>query len=671
MNDLTWIDPTLLLTAQKNPFPIKQTLNTFFEKFETPLKWINSSEKNVKVNNSSSEFGYILYWINQKLIWQYEEYRVIIINYILANTLNHSLSNIPLLLGLLSNEEINKIKSVDSGISISKIGAMCILLNKPLKDFTDSEIESFTLYDNFFQGNNFSKKRLYSLRVALGYSNKIVSRNSRQTNWDLLCSNERYGSIFKEYKNILIASNAKKKYLSTTSLALTKLLNFMKTENLKSFEFFNATIFESLIDYISTEVSPQSATVLIPKIKHFFLVNIGENMFPKEFDFCDTFWSAFTRKMKQLNKEQDGHAFSDVDLPQKIINVLIKFTPNDEIEYICKEFWLIIATCPVRFSYLKTLDAKTALQRMPNNPNAYGLYSPFRDKAGNRYGQFPLMDKIGLNAVKRLQERAESLKLQPLYNKEVDATFVHLFQLTTSPWILSDSAIRYFYNHIIMKQIKLDYPNDAELRASAHSFRHFLITHVAMKTGDETVCQTAAGHRDVKMTRTYLRSKASKNSLLLRVIDKYEKQEITGMFYLKLVALLTSDNAETEHILFSVSNEMRVDNFFQKYGKKTNIGYCFSNKECSTWNACWGCNNFIMTKNEITEAIKILCYQIVTLKSLTSCIDFSYEIPSIKNKLKLISLIIKRLTELGLSEEQINIMTGNYFNNIDIMTGVE
>ena len=111
MNDLTWIDPTLLLTAQKNPFPIKQTLNAFFEKFETPLKWINSSEKNVKVNNSSSEFGYILYWINQKLIWQYEEYRVIIINYILANTLNHSLSNIPLLLGLLSNEEINKIKS--------------------------------------------------------------------------------------------------------------------------------------------------------------------------------------------------------------------------------------------------------------------------------------------------------------------------------------------------------------------------------------------------------------------------------------------------------------------------------------------------------------------------------------------------------------------------------
>lgn len=116
---------------------------------------------------------------------------------------------------------------------------------------------------------------------------------------------------------------------------------------------------------------------------------------------------------------------------------------------------------------------------------------------------------------------------------------------------------------------------------------------------------------------------------------------------------------------------MKVDAFFEKYGKKTHIGYCFNKENCSKWNACWGCNNFVMTKNEITEAIKILCNQMIALKSLTQCTDFSYEIPSVKNKLKLISLIIKRLTELGLSEENINTMTKNCFNNIDIMTGVE
>ena len=75
--------------------------------------------------------------------------------------------------------------------------------------------------------------------------------------------------------------------------------------------------------------------------------------------------------------------------------------------------------------------------------------------------------------------------------------------------------------------------------------------------------------------------------------------------------------------------------------------------------------------DEITEAIKILCHQMVALKSLTLCTDFSYEVPSVKSKLKLISLIIKRLTELGLSEDNINTMTANCFNNIDIMTGVE
>ena len=78
-----------------------------------------------------------------------------------------------------------------------------------------------------------------------------------------------------------------------------------------------------------------------------------------------------------------------------------------------------------------------------------------------------------------------------------------------------------------------------------------------------------------------------------------------------------------------------------------------------------------MTRNEITEAIKILSHQIIALKNLTLCADFSYEVPSVKNKLKLISLIIKRLTELGLSEENINKMTENCFKNIDIMTGVE
>ena len=672
MNNLTWVDSEFILNnTSKNNWPHRQTLNVFFDKFKTPLEWLNSEEKTVKINNASSEFGYILYWISKSNIWQFEEYKTVLMDYILSQTTNNSLIYIPRALGLLSDNEITKIKSFDERISIAKIGAMCILLNKTLKDFTDSDIDSFTSYNKFFNKVNFSRKRLYSLRLSLGYSNKIVARKSRKNNWDKLYSHEKYGSIFKEYRDFLVASSAKDGYLKMSSEALLKLLSFMEIEGIDTFENFNANTFESLVDYISNETSPSSAVTVVPKIKHFFKSNIGEEMFPEKLDFCESFWTSFSRKVKKIYKEKDGHAFSDIELPKKIVNILINFNPTNEIELLCKEFWLIIASCPVRFKYLITLDAENALQRMPNNPNAYGLYSAFRDKAGNKYGQFPILDKIGLNAVKRLQERAKNLDLQPIYDEKEKATFVHLFQLSSSPWLLNRSAIEVFYNNVVMNKIKSDYPVDAELRASAHSFRHFLITHVAIKTGDEAVCQTAAGHLDVKMTQMYLRSKASKDSLLLRVLDKYEKKEITGKFYLKLVELLTSEDSEVDHILYSVSTEMKVDAFFEKYGKKTHIGYCFNKENCSKWNACWGCNNFVMTKNEITEAIKILCNQMIALKSLTQCTDFSYEIPSVKNKLKLISLIIKRLTELGLSEENINTMTKNCFNNIDIMTGVE
>ena len=78
-----------------------------------------------------------------------------------------------------------------------------------------------------------------------------------------------------------------------------------------------------------------------------------------------------------------------------------------------------------------------------------------------------------------------------------------------------------------------------------------------------------------------------------------------------------------------------------------------------------------MTKNEISQAINILSNQILELKNLQQCVDFSFDAPSIDNKMNLISLIIKRLTELGLTEENISIMVSNCLENKDLMLGVE
>ena len=93
-------------------------------------------------------------------------------------------------------------------------------------------------------------------------------------------------------------------------------------------------------------------------------------------------------------------------------------------------------------------------------------------------------------------------------------------------------------------------------------------------------------------------------------------------------------------------------------------------KKCSSWYACWDCSNFIMTKNEINEAIKILSIQMLELKRMQQCKDFSYDAPSVIKKFNLISYIVKRLTELNLTEEDIRNMVDNCLNNRDIALGV-
>ena len=51
------------------------------------------------------------------------------------------------------------------------------------------------------------------------------------------------------------------------------------------------------------------------------------------------------------------------------------------------------------------------MRPLPNSPkDAYGVYSKFADKAGNRYGQFPILDKLGTTAIKNLQDRVKKTR---------------------------------------------------------------------------------------------------------------------------------------------------------------------------------------------------------------------------------------------------------------------
>lgn len=661
-----YLDSTNLDTWTKNAI-INKSMEEFFEKYPTPLDWLNSEKESMKMAYATSELAYILLWCYESNIWEKEEYRDTLIDYFISKKANQLFRNVALYLGLITNTEINKIKKITSrSVGLQKLFIICICLKTKFKNLTDEQFEFFYKFNN---GNFLVPKRVQDIRIALGYSNKKSHARKFTKNWNALLNHEKFSEIFKEYRQTLQLGGANSRYIGVAGGAFVRLLNFMEYKGLEDFSTFEPTLFEELIQFME-DTKKNSAYSYISKIKSFFSYNEGQPLFPPKFEFCDLYWSAYTKLLKDLRSQSDGFAFSNLNFAKDIVSTLVKFEPSNEIEDLCKNFYLILASCPARKSYILNLDAYEAIKPLPNNPNAFGIYSRFLDKGGNKYGHFPLLDEQGVKAIEYLQERVKKLDLKPVYNSKNEESYVHLFQLTTKPWLLDENMIYTFFQDVVITKLTEKYPDDEEIRATAHGFRHFLITQVAIETGDEEVCRTAAGHHDVKMTREYMRSKSSKNALLLRVVDKYENHEITGKFYLRLVELLTSPDTDSSEILKAMSTEMKLDEFLNKYGQKLDRGYCFSNEECSNWNACWGCTNFIMTKNEITQAIIILSRQIVELKNFQLCADFSFDVPIVKNKFKLISLIIKRLTELGLTEEEIQKMVDNCLNDKEITTEV-
>lgn len=670
---LEWIDESIVYDYYTDEndaiLCFKDVMKIFYKKYPTPLDWLHDDTKatiRIAKRYNASELIYILFWISQTEIRYLREYEEIIFNYLKSKLSSSYFTNIAIYKGFLTSKNIEKILSVNGSISIRSIALICIYLKKNFYDITEDDLKIAYKY------NILNEYSIGNIRMKLGISNVIKKVQKRFLNWDYLCSHEKFGEIFKEFKNIMTVRTKKTGYISKTGIALKYLLQFIDENEYEDFSVFDSpSMFEYFIEWLEDLTSPKSVRCYMSPIKYFFIININTEYFPHEFKFCNQYWSTYSRLTKKICSNSSGLAFSNADLATEIVILLLEYEPKDDIEFLCKHFWLLIVSSPARYSYVLSLEAFESLKPLPNSPKeSYGLYSRFHDKAGNKYGQSPILDKLGVDALKALQERARKLNLKPIYNPRNKSEYIHLFQLTDTPWILNRNHTDKFYNDNIMSKIKQNCNNPEKIRATAHSFRHYIATHIAVVSKNIEACQTALLHNDITMTYLYLRSKASRDTILFKIVDKFKQNEITGKFYLKLVQLLTSNDTATDELLQTLTTEMKLDEFFQKYGRKIDFGYCFSKDGCSNWYACWNCSNFIITKNEINEAIKILAIQILELKNLQQCTDFSFEARIIKDKMNLISLIIKRLTELRLTEDDINKMVHNCFENKDLLLGV-
>lgn len=564
--------------------------------------------------------------------------------------------------GLITDEEIVKVKELYSfehsvlvGLSIH-----AIILQKAVKDFKQ---EDLWLIPYIRSEQTYSEKRVLDTLFYLGYWQTPGKMNFK-TNFDIAKAHPQWGHIAENYYGYLTRGFATEQVIGSRGRLIKKLFDYLEQNDLPDCSMFDFDAFLSLIEHlrIGTRVEKISEATLSKRllgIKGFMDWGINkcqerDPFFPEKLDFPNDEITRTARKSLEEYVKTDGLAFpeDDPEFPELLVNAIKDYKPQDEIEELCRNFWLVLASCPIRFSTLLYLQANDPMLPMMNAPEVWGLYSEPSDKAGNRNGQFPIIDPLGVEAVKVLEARAKRIGLRPMHNRLKQRTYIHLFGLPKSPWILPRWEITQFLN-----KVKDCIPGGRSKKGTAHSFRHLLATHIAVMTGNMDLVQLALGHRYFSMTKLYLRSKISRKSLLWAMFKKYKNNELSGKFYFALFELLAGNDVSNDEMLRALRlEELTLEQFLEKYGvpAATGCGKCMNQQPCP-WHAddaCLGCRHWILRKTDVPFAIASLARMFRTMqKMVIGSINFSYENPKAKALMSNITALNVYIQNLGFSDE--------------------
>ena len=143
---------------------------------------------------------------------------------------------------------------------------------------------------------------------------------------------------------------------------------------------------------------------------------------------------------------------------------------------------------------------------------------------------------------------------------------------------MQNDWIRDFLKEKILVNIKEieEYEKETgqKVEIGSHGFRHHLATVVQSKTRDTKATQFVLGHRNEKMTMEYLKSRVSRETLLYSIVDGYEKKEISGKFYLKLLDMI--NQKKDSDIVEILNKKMALEDYLKEYGLKRDMGWCTS-----------------------------------------------------------------------------------------------
>ncbi|HHT7190848.1 TPA: hypothetical protein ACTZ5N_004310 [Bacillus cereus] len=648
---------------------LKGILNKLKTKYSTGDIWLKTplEEKEPFKWAEMKDFGYILPWALERGLMHYPEYRKVIIDYYskFFNRVSGLCKELAEHYQFVTEEEVEALKALrkdsEKEYFVSSFYKLCVAFGKKLKDVTDKDVLERCV-DWSFNSVVTSRNIIQKARFALGYTTK-----KQLTHWykkkpvdKMVAEHPHLETPIRDYQKYMIAGRYSKATISKKNTTLSNFLSFLKEQSeIVQLSNFQRTEFWAYYKWLSLKFGTSYTYAHVIDAKLFIEWGLNEYPdFPKTIDFPEGLSLKLNRAVTAEQENSDGRAFPIEGLAEGIIQECYAYVPETEREALCKDFWLIIGSCPGRFDFIHNL-AIDCLKPMLNSDTFLGITSTYRDKSGNVNAQFPLFDDVGIEAIQRLQKRCDVKGFKAITNPNNNLKYVHLFHEDNVNGLLTGTAIRDFLKHKILPRIKEieDYKieNDGKMfEIGAHGFRHFIATLVQAKTRNIKATQFVLGHHDEKMSMRYLRSKISRNTLLYSIVDGYEKQEISGKYYLKIIEMWTDESIETSRIFDDLNSEMELSDFLKKYGRKRDMGWCMSEDNCETYYRCWGCQHFLLRKEEIEEAIGLLAQLFLEHRSLVqNSKHYTDDNPFAASSIKTQALIQKRLTDLSLSPEMI------------------
>jgi len=650
-------------------YGFNRSVKKFLQKYLTVNDWFDIPLESMESIGEHKKYIAIWATVNGVFHDQRSGYAQKVINYLLKDRGSSVVvwTILAKSLGFLSDTDIESFNEIKK-LGLNDLALHTILLSKPLKEFTDQDI--WVIPEIYIYGR-YSAIALGNLRIKLKYSDKPV-RVQRKKAKEKLREHRLYGNIIAEYVDFLMLSNWKE---STIDHQIGSLKKFFKFTDKYAYSNFCDIDYKLLFSYFKQSEKKQAYRHLYC-IRHFLQWGIGNPFFPNSLiTFPEEELLALRQENNNIYMDSEGHAFQTEGDEKLFAKDVIDFTPSNETEELVRQFWLLQICCPARMGYIRNLEAFSCLRPMANNPNLLGITAAHPDKAGNIYAHYPVFDTIGIEVIGNLQNRALQKGFSQIYNQLNHKRYVHLFQLESYPYLLQEDQIYGFARRIVENNpdLKSRYNetaiNPTQRNITPHKFRTHILTEVAKETRNPDAVRIAANHRDNSMQRLYLRNKVSRTALLYTIEEKFRNGELTGKFYFKVIELLSSESPPEDELSRALTTEMTIDEFLAKYGKRheNRIGYCMSQSSCDNWYRCWGCKAFLITRNEIEDAIETLDQELNSFERLKmQSRDFSYDNAIVRSRIRGIALITKRIVDLGLPQEKIKEMLLNRRRGIPI-----